>query len=270
MPAGFLLDLEGTLYQGNTLLPGARELLARLEAAGIPFGFVSNTTSRSSAMLVSHLATLGITTRAEQFTTAPVAAGRLARERGWNRVTPFLPSAALIDLAPLTLVGGAADMQDGSERTGPAAEAIIVGDMGARWSFTLLQEAFTCLRQGAGFITCSRDRYYRQLQGLVLDAGPFVAALEYATDTTALLAGKPSPAIFEAALAALGVPTEARHDVVMIGDDLRTDVGGAKDAGLTAWAVRTGKYALEHAEQIGVVPDRILTDLRDVLADGLA
>lgn len=254
MPAGFLFDLEGTIYQGDTLLPGARAVLAQLAERGIPVGFVTNTTSRSRAMLVSRLATHGIRADADQVTTAPRAARRVALERGWQRVAPFLPEAAHEDLAPLSL-------ED-------SPDAIIVGDLGARWSFQVLQDAFEHIQRGAALIACTRDRYYRGADGLVLDAGPFVAALEHATGVTALLAGKPSAAIFDAAVAALGVPAARRHEIVMIGDDLSTDVGGAQGAGLTAWAVRTGKHAPDDVERLGIVPDRILTDLRELLADG--
>ena len=270
MPAGFLFDLEGTIYQGDVLLPGAREAVAGLAERGIPTGFVTNTTSRSRAMLVARLAVLGIVVRPEQFTTAPRAALRIAEQRGWTRICPLLPSAALEDLAPLVFRGGVADMDDGlsTPEGAPAPDAIILGDLGARWSFSLLQEAFTYIQQGSTLIACSRDRFYRQAHGLVLDAGPFVAALEYATGATALLAGKPSAAIFEAAAESLGVPLEARQEVVMIGDDLRTDVAGAREAGLTAWAVRTGKFADDDIDRFGVRPDRILTDLRELAGDG--
>lgn len=270
MAAGFLFDLEGTIYQGDVLLPGAREAIAGLAERGIPTGFVTNTTSRSRAMLVARLAALGIAVRPEQITTAPRAALRVAEQRGWTVIAPFLPMAALEDLASLVFRGGVDDMHDGlsSPEGTPPPDAIIVGDLGARWSFGLLQEAFTYIQQGSALIACSRDRYYRQAHGLVLDAGPFVAALEHATGATALLAGKPSAAIFEAAVESLGVPLAARHDVVMIGDDLRTDVGGARDAGLAAWAVRTGKFTDDDIDRFGVRPDRILTDLGELAADG--
>jgi HAD superfamily hydrolase (TIGR01458 family) len=271
VPAGVLFDLEGTIYQGEALLPGARELLALLDARAFPVGFVTNTTSRSRAMLVARLGALGIAVRPEQVTTAPRAARRLALDRGWRVVAPFLPTAALEDLDPLVVRGGVADMDDGlsAPEGAPTPDAVIVGDLGARWSFSLLQEAFTYLQQGAALITCSRDRYYRQAHGLVLDAGPFTALLEYATSSDAVLAGKPSAAIFAEAVASLGVPVEARRSVIMVGDDLRTDVGGARDAGLTAWAVRTGKFAADDIARYGIQPDRVLATLGEFPADGL-
>lgn len=267
-PAGYLFDLEGTLYQGDTVLPGAVEVIRRLTALEIPFGLVTNTTSKSRTMIVARLAAQGISVTERQVVTAPRAAAALAVSKGWRRVSAFLPAASLIDVEPVVLTGGVSDMDDGL--SGPGAippDGIIVGDLGARWSFGLLQEAFTYLRQGAGFIACSRDRYFRQGDDLVLDAGPFVTALEYASGATAQVAGKPSRTIFDAAFATLGLDASARRNVVMVGDDIRSDIGGATDAGLTAWAVRTGKFSPDDVQVHGIRPARILTDLRELLAD---
>lgn len=268
-PAGYLFDLEGTLYQGDTVLPGAVEVTRRLTELAIPFALVTNTTSKSRTMIVARLAAHGIAVSERQVVTAPRAAAALAISKGWHRVSAFLPSASLLDLEPLVLSGGVSDMDDGL--SGPPGsippDGIIVGDLGARWSFGLLQEAFTYLRQGAGFIACSRDRYFRQGDELVLDAGPFVSALEYASGATALLAGKPSRAIFDAAFATLGLQAPVRREVVMVGDDIRADIGGAIDAGLTAWAVRTGKFSPGDLEAHGIRPARVIADLRELLAD---
>jgi HAD superfamily hydrolase (TIGR01458 family) len=249
----FLFDLEGTLYVGERAVPGAADAIAALRARGIPFRLVSNTTSRSRAMLVARLAGLGIAVAPEEVWTAPLAAARLARARGCRRVRPLLPAAAHEDLAGLELVA-----------EGPV-DAVVIGDLGAAWHYDVLQAAFTALQAGAMAIACSRDRYYRKDGGLVLDAGPFVAALEYATGREALVAGKPSAAFFRAAVEPLGLPASAR--VVMVGDDLWSDVQGAQSAGLAAWAVATGKFRHDDLEASGIVPERLLGSVADLLAD---
>jgi HAD superfamily hydrolase (TIGR01458 family) len=260
-PAGILCDLEGTLYSGETLLPGASRLVPRLRALGIPFRFVTNTTSRSRRSLVERLASRGIGVSAGEIVSAPVAGAALVRERGHQVIAPFLSTDVLEDLEGFTLQGGTA--APGRE----TPDAIIFGDLGDRWSYALLQEAFEYLRSGAAFITCSRDRAYRRDGRLVLDAGPFVAALEYASGGTALLAGKPSPVMYEAALAQLDLPTARRSSVVMIGDDMHSDIAGAQQAGLVAWAVETGKFSASDAARAGITPDRIIPTLETLLAD---
>jgi HAD superfamily hydrolase (TIGR01458 family) len=260
-PAGILCDLEGTLYSGDAPLPGATLLVPALRARNIPFRFITNTTSRSRRALVARLGAMGITVSAEEIVSAPVAAAMLVRDRGHEVVAPFLADAVLEDLEGLTLQGGTA--APGSRRP----TAILLGDLGERWDYGLLQEAFEYLRGGAELITCSRDRVYRKGDRLVLDVGPFVAALEYASGSSALLAGKPSPVIYDAAISQLGVPDAGRSRVLMIGDDIHSDIAGAQQAGLVAWAVETGKFSLADAVRAGIAPDRVIHGLDVLLAE---
>jgi ribonucleotide monophosphatase NagD (HAD superfamily) len=112
---------------------------------------------------------------------------------------------------------------------------------------------------GAGLIALSRDRYWLKENRLALDAGAFVAGLEFASGNPATVAGKPSPAFYGAALGSLGVVPS--RDSVMIGDDLWSDVQGAQQAGLQGWLVRTGKYRASALHESGIQPDRILDSI---------
>jgi phospholysine phosphohistidine inorganic pyrophosphate phosphatase len=259
-PTAYLLDLDGTLYAGEAAIPGAVETLDRIRARGVPFRLVTNTTSRSRAMLVDRLRGYGIDTRAEEIFTAPLAGVSLARQAGYHHVAPFVPKAALEDMTDLDLVGASSNRPAASPLRRP--DAVIVGDLGERWTYGLLQEAFEYLMSGAALIALSRDRYWLRDDRLALDAGPFVAALEYAAGTAALVAGKPSPAFFSAALASLGL--ERSSHVAMVGDDLWSDVQGAQHAGLQGWLVRTGKFRAEALEASGIAPDRILASVAEL------
>jgi HAD superfamily hydrolase (TIGR01458 family) len=250
--AAFLFDLEGTLYVGDHAVPGAADALAALRRRDIPFRLVSNTTSRSRAMLVERLRGFGIAVEPHEVWTAPLAAARLARERGHARVLALLPEAAWEDL-------------EGLEAVPVRADAVIIGDLAAAWTYDLLQQAFTALQDGAELIACSRDRYYRRDGRLVLDAGPFVAALEYATRREALVAGKPSASFFRAAVESLGLAVPPA-EIVMVGDDLWSDVEGAQRAGCTAWAVATGKFRREDLAGSHIVPDRVLGSVAGIAA----
>ena len=249
-PAAYLLDLDGTLYSGDAPIPGAVEAIVRLRGRGVPFRLVTNTTTRSRRMLVERLAGYGFDVQAEEIVTATLAGATLLRARGVSRVAPFVPAAALEDLAGLTLAGGT------SNRPAGPVEAVVLGDLGERWTFGLLQEAFEHLMGGAALVALSRDRYFRQGERLTLDAGPFVAALEYAASASADVAGKPSPAFFAAAVESLGLARD--RSVAMVGDDLWSDVEGAQRAGLQGWLVRTGKFREDVLRGAAVVPDRVL------------
>ena len=250
-PQAYLLDLDGTLYAGGAAIPGATEAVARLRKRRIPHRLVTNTTSRSRAMLVERLRGYGFEASAEEIFTATVAGTALARTAGYRRIAPFIPEPALEDIGELELVGGTS-----GPRGARAPDAVLVGDLGDRWSYALLQEAFEYLMGGAALVALSRDRYWLQGARLALDAGPFVAALEFATGKPAAVAGKPSPAFYAAALTSLGLSPAT--PVAMVGDDLWSDVEGAQRAGLQGWLVRTGKYRESVLRESGIRPDRIL------------
>src|SRR5690242_6656829 len=256
LPKGLLLDLDGTLYAGEAAIPGAAATIETLRTRRTPFRLVTNTTSRSRRMLVERLRGYGVRVTAEEIVTATLAGATLLRERGYARVAPFVAPAALEDLDGIVLAGGTSD------RRAAPADAVLLGDLGEGWTFALLQEAFEQAMGGAALVALSRDRYFRQGDRLILDAGPFVAALEYATGKQAAVIGKPNPAFFAAALTGLSLPAD--RSVAMVGDDLWSDVEGAQRAGLQGWLVRTGKFRADVLASAGIVPDRVLNSVADL------
>jgi phospholysine phosphohistidine inorganic pyrophosphate phosphatase len=256
-PSAYLFDLDGTLYVGSDPVPGAVDALDRLRRRGVPFRFVTNTTSRPRAELAHRLRGLGIAASPGEIHTPLVAAGTLLAEQGRRTVAPFSPVASLGDLGAVTLVGGVSGPAPGAR-----PDAVLIGDLGDQWSYALMQEAFEYLLGGAALVALSRDRYFRRAGGLALDAGPFVVGLEYAVGRAATLVGKPSASFFHAATAELGGPA----GVAMVGDDLWSDIRGAQQAGLAGWLVRTGKYRADALRESGIIPDRILGSVADVAA----
>jgi HAD superfamily hydrolase (TIGR01458 family) len=256
-PAGYLLDLDGTLYAEGAAIPGAVAALARLRRQQIPLRLVTNTTSRSRAMLVQRLRGYGFEVAPEEVFSATLAGMILARSAGYRCVSPFILEPALEDLAELELAGGTSGRPSGC-----VPDAVMVGDLGERWSYALLQEAFEYLMSGADLIALSRDRYWLKQDRLALDAGPFVAALEFATGKSAAVAGKPSPGFYAAAVQSLGIGSES--SVAMVGDDLWSDVEGAQRAGLQGWLVRTGKYRENTVRETAIRPDRVLGSVAEL------
>jgi HAD superfamily hydrolase (TIGR01458 family) len=202
-------------------------------------------------MLVERLRGYGFDVSLSDIFTATVAGAELAREGGYRRIAPFVAEPALDDMDGLDLAGGTSGRP--SDRV---PDAVIVGDLGERWTYALLQEAFDYLMSGAALLALSRDRYWLRGDRLALDAGPFVAGLEFATGKGAVVAGKPSRAFYAAALRSLGVTPDG--SAAMVGDDLWSDVQGAQRAGLQGWLVRTGKYRDDTLAESGIKPDRIL------------
>ena len=262
MPSAYLFDLDGTLYQGDAAIAGAPELIARLRRTGVPFRFVTNTTSKPRSAIVKRLAGYGFDIAPNEVFTALLAGAQLARELGHTALMPLVPPAALEDLGDFTLIGGTSARPFAAPL--PHCPAVLLGDLGQLWSFDLVQQAFTALMSGAQMIALSHDRYWMSDSGLTIDCGAFVKALEYATEKESILAGKPSPAFYHAAVKSLGIDP-GTHEVVMIGDDARSDVAGAQHAGYRGWLVKTGKFREEAFARSGVVPDRILESVAELL-----
>jgi phospholysine phosphohistidine inorganic pyrophosphate phosphatase len=260
LPA-YLFDLDGTLYQGDAAIPGAPELIARLRREGTPFRFVTNTTSKPRSSIVTRLRSYGFVLDEEEVFTALLAGGEMARELGCATLLPLVTPAASPDLEGFELVGGCGGMP-GALTT--AVDAVIVGDLGPLWSFELIQQAFTALMNDARLIALSRDRYWMSTSGLTIDCGAFVTALEYASGREAILAGKPSPAFYHAAIKSMGL-LPGTSEVVMVGDDILSDVGGAQSAGCQGYLVRTGKFREETLASSGVNPDRMLGSIAELL-----
>lgn len=250
--AAFLFDLDGTLYTDDGAIPGAVAALHDLRRRGVLFRYVTNTTRRSRRLLAERLTGYGFEARPEEIISAPQAGVALLKQHGIRRVAAYVAESTLEDFAEFDL-----------ETTKP--QAVVVGDLGNEWDFTRLNRAFLQLMDGAELIALQRDRYWLRGDGLALDAGPFVAALEYATGKTATVCGKPSKEFYRTALASLGGNAIQRPtNVVMVGDDLWGDVEGAQRAGLTAWMVRTGKFRDDVVQESDIVPDRIIASVAEL------
>jgi len=140
---------------------------------------------------------------------------------------------------------------------------VIVGDLGAAFGYDVLNRAFRQVIDGAELIALQKNRYWLRADGLALDVGPFVAALEYATGREAFVVGKPARGFFDEVLRDLGVDAGA---AAMIGDDVESDIGGALAAGLAAILVRTGKYRKDAARAAGIEPTATVDSIADVPA----
>lgn len=220
---GCLLDLSGVLHVGSTPLPGAREALTRLRRLPLGLRFLTNTSRTAQAVLLAQMNRMGLEMTESELLTAPLATRSVLAER---RLRPYL----LIHPHLRPDFAGVPTRRP---------DAVVVGDAGPYFSYRRLNRALQLLMDGVPLLAIANNRYFRAADGLNLDAGAFVAGLEYAAGVQAEVIGKPAAAMFHAACAQLGLPPE---QVVMVGDDVEADVLGALDAGLQAALVRTGKF----------------------------
>jgi len=248
-----LFDLDGVLYQGDRVIDGAVETLRWCVHHRIPHLFVTNTSSKPRRALVDRLSSMGLSASAEQIFAPPVAARDYLAAHDATPLALFVREATREDFEGLEVLDDDAEQGAGS---------VVIGDIGDAWDFPTLNRAFRLLMAEPRpvLIALGMSRYAQGRDGLVLDVAPFIKALEHAADCEAVVMGKPENAFFDAAVRKLGTPAA---EVVMIGDDIRGDIGGAQAAGLTGILVRTGKFRRKDLEG-DVRPDAVLDSVADL------
>ena len=226
-----LFDLDGVFYIGDQLIDGALDALHWCNENHIPYLFITNTTSNPPQAIVEKLLGFGIETDATRIMSPPVATVDWLKQQGMQHVSLFMGEQTKSVFSEFQLVSSL------EERT----EAVIVGDMGEGWSFDVMNRAFRQLMQEPPpcLIALGMTRYWRAPDGLRLDAGAYVTALQYASGIKPIVLGKPAQAFFDAALKRLGVSSD---DAIMMGDDIKGDIDGAQQAGIPGLLVRTGKF----------------------------
>jgi len=246
--ACILLDVDGVLHVSGEPIPGSAEAVARLRRQGHSLRFVTNNSTRPRTTLAEELRTLGFELDDDELQTTARAA---ARELAGKRVFALVMGALVPDLEGMELVGDHADavLLGGCDETTEPNQV---------FSWMNLGRAFAELQMGAELYCLHKNKWWQTSRGPLLDAGAFVAGLEYATGVDATVLGKPSPAYFAAALDALGAEPELTW---MVTDDLEADVRGAQAFGMRTALVRTGKFRPETLEGSGVVPEIVLSSV---------
>ena len=265
-----LLDLDGVILLAGAPIPGSPEAIATLERCAIPYRIVTNTSAISRTAMARWAAKIGAPVPAERFQSA------LSASAAWTRRTfPGSPLYVLAsDDAKTEFDGQRLLSHEEAGRSDATAAAVIIGDSPEEASFDNLNRAFRLVKRGARLVGMHRNPWWLTQDGPTLDSGAYVAGLEFAAETRATILGKPSSTFFSMAVADLRrtVGRDLRRDeIVMIGDDVRTDIRAAQRAGLRAVFVESGKHGpadVEAAsrERGGRRPDAVAPNLAAVVA----
>lgn len=245
---GLLLDLNGVFYVGNRALPGAQAAIAVLQKSGLPYRYVTNNTTQSTPSMSQSLQAMGLAISPAEIVTAATVAVMSLKQMDNPKIYPLVAEDAKQEFAEFTWSDTDADV-------------IVVGDIGDDWNYRLMNRAFRLMMKGAKLLALHRGKYWQWEAGLQLDIGAFVAGLEYATNQTAIVAGKPNPFFYQMAADSLDRPLSK---IVMFGDDLEADVKGAQDAGMKGVVIKTGKYRPHLAAKMDVTPDDELAAIGDI------
>eukprot|EP00466_Bigelowiella_natans_P007172 jgi/Bigna1/137940/aug1.42_g12648 len=234
-----LIDLSGTLHIGSKAVSGAQVALKRLRESGVKVAFVTNTTKDSKRALYGKLKAMDFAIDKGEIWSSLEAAKTCILEQKLRPML-LLSDSALEDFKDI-------DTQD--------PNSVLVGLAPSKFDYAQLNSAFRLLMEKRGeakLIAIHKGRYMQKSDGrLSLGPGGFVSALEYASGVEATIIGKPESSFFEKALQRLDAKAE---EAVMIGDDVRDDVGGAQGCGLNGILVKTGKYREGDESRHGVKP----------------
>lgn len=247
-----LLDIDGVLVVSWKPVRGAVEAMREIRAADVGVQFLTNTTSRPRASVAAALRGIGFVVDDDELLTAGTATAAYLRNHHPEAHCLVLNDGPLDDLAGIRLVD-----PDGHP------DVVVVGSAGPSFGWDALNRAARAVIDGAVLVAMHGTATWRTDEGICVDGGAYVAALERATGSAAVTIGKPAPAMFEEAFTRLGV---APGDAVMVGDDLHNDVLAAQSLGAHGVLVRTGKYRPEALETSGERPEAVIDSIADLPA----
>ncbi|GAD80095.1 HAD-IIA family hydrolase [Vibrio ezurae] len=248
---GIIFDIDGTLILNNQPLPNARETINDLRKLGVQLRFVTNTTGRTPKQLMTILRELGFQVDASEILTSVAACIYFLNENNYGKA------------GYLAIPDRIKEQFTKIKQTTKNPSFVVMGDLDKKFDYTVLNRIFNYMRNGAQLITFHRNPFFFKEGKTWLDSGAFTLALEHAGDQKAIVTGKPAAQMFQHAVQSMGLP---KHEVIVIGDDVLSDILGAEQAGLQSYLVTTGKFKPEQLNEHDLEKERLLNNLYDVIS----
>jgi 4-nitrophenyl phosphatase len=245
-----MIDLDGVLYRGDEAIVGAKEFIALLQRERVSFLLLTNNSTRTPGQYVAKLARMGIAIEESDVLTSAQATALYL-----ERIAP--PGARVYAIGE---EGLRAALREKYTVTEEGTRFVVVG-LDSELTYEKLKTATLLIRSGARFIATNPDKTLPTEEGLIPGNGAIVAALEAATGVAPFVVGKPEPAIFDLALAKMGVGKEG---AAVIGDRLGTDILGGRRAGLITILVLSGATSRQELENSSIKPDLVFEDVRQL------
>ena len=252
-PQGIIFDLDGTVYLGDRLIPGARETIEWLRDQAYPIVFVSNKPLQSRADYAAKLTRLDVPTRPDEVINSSLVLVRyLSREMPRVRVYPVGEPPLFDELR----TAGFRISED------PETIDVVVASFDRTFDYRKLNIAYQALRRGARFFATNADATCPVEGGEIPDAAAVIGALEGCSKREVeLVVGKPSPLIIDVALDGLG---RRADECLMVGDRVETDILMGQRAGMTTALVLTGVTRREDLAETSVQPDHVLESIAEI------
>ena len=253
---GFIFDLDGTIYRGDQLIPGAERVVRRLRANRRKVVFLSNKPLQTREDYASKLTQLGIPTQPDEVINSTFVMV--------NYLKRIAPQARLFAV-------GEAPFVEELKRAGfhitdePKEIEYVVVAFDRTFDYQKLNIAFQAIKLGAHFVATNPDRTCPVEEGEIPDCAGMIAAIEAVTEKKVeVIVGKPSPIMIQAALEVMGLMPE---DCILIGDRVETDIKMGKDSGMATGIVLTGvtdETTLKEYKHTSIQPDFVFQSIADV------
>jgi HAD superfamily hydrolase (TIGR01458 family) len=248
-PKAFLIDLDGTLYFKGQPYPGAIEVVNYLQQEKYQLRFLTNTTAKTPKMLHAQMQALGFDIYEDEIFNATYACLQYLRSQAQASCHFMVDDAVKAFFKEIPVDDNAPDF-------------VVVGDYGEGFDFHALNHAFRLLMSGAELIALQKNLYWFSSDGMFLDCGAFVTLLEAAAGKTAKVMGKPSKTFFKIALESLQL---SPNEVVVVGDDITSDMLGAERMEMRSILVKTGKFKPTQLENPVAKPTWVLNSIAELL-----
>lgn len=248
----FLLDLDGTIYLGKTIIPGAAEFIRFLRDTGRPYLFYTNNSSKSAREYAEKLTAMGIPAEPENVLSSGEATVRyLIAETPHRRVFAVGTPSFEAELR-----------EAGMELTETAPDAVVIG-FDNTLTYAKLERACLLLRNGAPYYATNPDKVCPTEYGYIPDCGSIAALLREATGRSPQVIGKPNPEMIRMGMQKIGGAPET---TAMVGDRLYTDMQMAFNAGIASILVLSGETKRSDLDAAERKPDFVFDSVRDVHA----
>tara|TARA_Y100001970_G_scaffold284297_1_gene401347 strand:- start:60 stop:845 length:786 start_codon:yes stop_codon:yes gene_type:complete len=246
---GMLIDLEGVLYNGDNIIEGAIDSINKVKSSNIQIRYLTNTTTTTKDHILKKLNNLNIPAKTNEIFSPIIAANNYLNKLKISKI--FLMTQEILKKDFNNFI-----LDD------EKPEAIILGDIYKEFNWVNLNKTFQLINKNkALIIALHKNRYCRRENEISLDLGPFVSALEFASSSKAIIMGKPEKNFFDLAIQDMNLNN---NEVIMIGDDIISDIEGAKNNNIYSIQVKTGKYQLEDELNRYLQPNHRLNSIKDL------
>jgi len=251
MPVSFVIDMDGVIYHGHRLIPGAQEFVARLQSGGHKFLFLTNNSQWTPRDLRHRLENLGITVEETAFHTSALATAEFLRLQRPGGTAYVIGGAGLTN----------ALYDAGYTLTERDPDYVVVGDTRS-YDYEKIERAARLILGGARFIATNLDLTGPSEEGIQPACGALVAPIELPSGKQPYFVGKPNPLMMRSALNAVEAHSET---TVMVGDRMDTDVIAGIEAGLRTVLVLSGSTRREDIARFPYGPTRVVETIADVV-----